>query len=234
MDHAAIDHVIVVVPALDEATTIAATIDSIRRAFRGVSATVTTDLVVAVDRRSRDGTAALARASLGSAGVVLEDDFGTVGAARRHGTDVGLRRASSAHRRTWLATTDADTTVPDRWLASQLVLVEAGAVAIAGIIELHEPSSALADRFRAHYVLHPDGTHPHVHGANLGVRADAYLEAGGWLDHESGEDHDLWRRLRAIGPVLHSTAVCVATSARPVGRAPRGFADDLAALESSA
>jgi hypothetical protein len=41
-------------------------------------------------------------------------------------------------------------------------------------------------------VTYEDGTHPHVHGANLGIRADAYSDAGGWNDLTVAEDHCLW------------------------------------------
>ena len=46
-------------------------------------------------------------------------------------------------------------------------------------------------RFRMTYQINTDGTHPHVHGANLGMRADAYLAAGGWNPLPTAEDHDL-------------------------------------------
>ena len=79
-------------------------------------------------------------------------------------------------------------------------------------------------------MIHPDGSHPHVHGANLGVRADAYLKAGGWSHVETGEDHDLWSRLTEAGlRRLSSSAITVLTSGRRVGRAPNGFAEALAA-----
>ena len=39
--------------------------------------------------------------------------------------------------------------------------------------------------------VHRNGTHGHVHGANMGFRGDAYLAAGGWYPLASGEDHDL-------------------------------------------
>ena len=69
-----------------------------------------------------------------------------------------------------------------------------------------------------------------MHGANFGVRADAYLRAGGWGALETAEDHDLWGRLRDIGAIrLSSAALTVATSGRRVGRAPLGFAQALAA-----
>jgi hypothetical protein len=112
-------------------------------------------------------------------------------------------------------------------------MAEQGAEAIAGTISIdsfeeHEPQ--VADLFRATYLIASDGTHNHVHGANFGVRADAYCRAGGWKDLRSAEDHDLWRRLVRIGGRTVSTArIEVVTSGRRIGRAPNGFAGALAA-----
>ena len=41
--------------------------------------------------------------------------------------------------------------------------------------------------------------HPHVHGANLGVTAAAYLAAGGFSALRTGEDHALVRALETAG-----------------------------------
>ena len=49
----------------------------------------------------------------------------------------------------------------------------------------------------ADYIARPDGTHAHVHGANLGIRADAYLDVGGWSDASLAEDHCLWNQCHA-------------------------------------
>ena len=75
-------------------------------------------------------------------------------------------------------------------------------------------------------------THTHVHGANLGVRADAYQAVGGWGLHVMvGEDHELVRRLTAAGlTVTRDTDTTVVTSSRTVGRVPAGFATRLAQL----
>jgi hypothetical protein len=62
------------------------------------------------------------------------------------------------------------------------------------------------------------------------VRADAYLQAGGWQDLSTAEDHDLWLRLQSGRHQRVSDAgLCVLTSGRRVGRAPLGFAGALAA-----
>jgi hypothetical protein len=92
-----------------------------------------------------------------------------------------------------------------------------------------EHRTIVESRFRMTYQINADGTHPHVHGANLGVRADAYRIAGGWHALQTAEDHDLWRRLCAAGNHLSDASLQVITSGRRVGRAPLGFAGALAA-----
>jgi hypothetical protein len=68
-----------------------------------------------------------------------------------------------------------------------------------------------------------------VHGANLGVRADAYLEAGGFAGLATGEDHALWNALRQRGRrMVSKRAVKVTTSSRIRARARHGFAGFLA------
>jgi hypothetical protein len=88
----------------------------------------------------------------------------------------------------------------------------------------------LAERFRQFYVRGGEH-HPHVHGANLGVRADAYLAAGGFAAHPTGEDHALWRAL-ADRPRIATRRIPVVTSARRRARAPSGFAGFLTAMAS--
>jgi hypothetical protein len=140
--------------------------------------------------------------------------------------------------RLWLANTDADCIVPPGWIADQLqIAAEAACTAIAGTVSVdsfveHQPE--VAERFRSSYIIGSDGTHPHVHGANLGVRADAYIRAGGWADLTTAEDHDLWGRLKLTGARTVSTArIEVITSGRRVGRAPHGFAGALGAHNKS-
>jgi hypothetical protein len=114
-----------------------------------------------------------------------------------------------------------------------LDFANAGFAAVAGIIDVDsfaEHESFAPERFRLSYLINADGTHAHVHAANFGVRADAYLQAGGWQDLSTAEDHDLWRRLHN-GRYQHlsDARLCVLTSGRKVGRAPLGFAGALAA-----
>jgi cellulose synthase/poly-beta-1,6-N-acetylglucosamine synthase-like glycosyltransferase len=81
---------------------------------------------------------------------------------------------------------------------------------------------------------HLGGEHPHVHGANLGFRAAAYLRTGGFPELPTGEDHALVASLAGSGgKVLRTDAVTVVTSARMQARAPSGFADYLLGLATS-
>jgi hypothetical protein len=203
--------------------------------------------------RCGDATAAAARQVLGPCDEVLEIDLGNVGAARRHGTDrlldlFGVHEPGGAgtsdtgggpagRSRTGLLTTDADTVVPPDWVGAHLRLADAGAAAVAGVVRVDTfaghavHADAVRRGFADTYAMHLDGTDPHVHGAHLGVRADTYLAAGGWPTLTTAEDHALWVRLRTGGwPTVSSIEAWVTTSGRPVGRAPRGFADHLVDL----
>ena len=75
--------------------------------------------------------------------------------------------------------------------------------------------------------------HPHVHGANLGFRADVYLRAGGFPDCAAGEDVKLVERIRAITPRWVATHhPSVRTSGRIDSRVEGGFASFLAELDA--
>ena len=189
--------------------------------------------VVVVSDSSTDRTSHVATALLGCRGAVVNVQVGNVGSARRLAADYALGSRQGRLKRVWLANTDADCIIPSSWLCDQLRLADEGVEAIAGTVsvdgfEEHDPE--VAERFRVSYTIGSDGTHPHIHGANLGVRADAYLRAGGWSDLVTAEDHDLWGRLRRQSTRMASTAsIQVTTSGRRIGRAPHGFAGALAA-----
>lgn len=227
----------VVIPAHDEASTIGACLASVLASLAAASA-VDQWIVVVADRCS-DATAAVARQALGSSGEVVEVDAGNVGQARAIGSRVALahldiddvaQQRSGADRaeRTWLLTTDADTAVPRDWVTEHLRLADAGAAAVAGIVRIDsfaDHPAHVEPRHQRAYVVNADGTHAHVHGANLGVRADAYRAIGGWSPLRTAEDHDLWDRLAAGGwPTVSSIESWVITSGRALGRAPEGLA----------
>jgi glycosyltransferase involved in cell wall biosynthesis len=234
-----IERVAVIIPAHNEGAMIARCVASVRRALAHPALDGLDRWIVIATDRCADDTAdrarrALARSSV-PAGEVLHVDVRSAGRARAAGVAAALGRWSAAEPATvWLANTDADTSVSHTWLARQLEAARAGWVGVAGIIDVdtfagHPPG--MRPRFRATYKLPADRPHPHVHGCNLGVRADAYLDAGGWPPYDVAEDHGLWSALRGRGwPCLSDRTLLVTTSGRPVGRARGGFADTLVAL----
>lgn len=188
--------------------------------------------VVVVADSCHDSTVSLARATLGARGTVLECMARSPGVARQLGVSALLERFSAIPlNRLWIANTDADSHPTTEWIAQQLRLAEQGYCAVAGIVRVERAddlSSELLAAVRDEYITYQDGSHPHVHGANLGIRGDAYLDVGGWSSLCLAEDHCLWSRVSARDwRVVASTASVVNTSGRLIGRAAGGFADVL-------
>jgi cellulose synthase/poly-beta-1,6-N-acetylglucosamine synthase-like glycosyltransferase len=166
--------------------------------------------------------------------------FRSVGRSRRAGINLLLTgllpdRAGPGRpqtsKRVWLANTDADSCVPENWLLRQVELADRGADAVLGTVE-PDPAGMDGELLRRWHARHPLGEdHPHVYGANLGVRASAYLRAGGFPRQRSQEDRALAARLRRHGYRITSTdTVRVVTSGRTEARAPQGFGAYLLAL----
>jgi glycosyltransferase involved in cell wall biosynthesis len=224
--------VAVVVPAHNEEALLPGCLASLRQAAE--RAAIPVCLVVVADACT-DQTARRAR----EAGVtVIEICARNVGAARAAGMRAVLRQMPPAGPAdVWLATTDADTLVPPGWLARQLSHAEQGWDAVLGTVTVADwadrPPHA-ADTFAAHY-SHGGGPHPHVHGANFGIRASAYLAAGGFPSLRTGEDHALLRALSAAGIAAKRAGdIAVQTSARRHARAPWGFSHLLGTLTAPA
>ena len=131
----------------------------------------------------------------------------------------------------WLANTDADSSVPTNWLIRQVELANAGVDVVLGSVE---PDARTADPgiLRRWLELHPfREDHPHIYGANFGVRASAYLAVGGFPKLQAHEDRILATRLSRQGFLIRSTDTNrVVTSSRTTARAPQGFATYLRAL----
>jgi len=225
-------HIAVVIPARNEEALLPRCLNSVLAACAALPVSVTWDVVVACDS-SNDLTLQIAKHMLLGFGTVATTEAGIVGCARALATQVSLQRYSGPLHRCWLANTDADCCVPKSWLVDQLLLADQGIETVAGIVDVdsyEEHEIGVNRLFQNSYLIHADGSHPHVHGANLGVRADVYLRSGGWKGLATAEDHDLWDRLiEAAARRISTATVKVLTSGRRVGRAPRGFADALAA-----
>ena len=223
----------VVIPAQNEEQTIERCIASVIASHDACAAPARLWVVVVADACT-DATAAYARRAIGERGEVIDCAPRSAGTARLLGVAAVLKHFKDVSaRRIWLANTDADSHVPLDWLKLHLEHAESGTAAVAGIVHLEEHEELRAgvrDVHHQHYELRADGTHSHVHGTNLGVRADAYLDVGGFSHKRVAEDHCLWQRLKAQGWQLCSPVRSfVFTSARLTGRARGGFADTLRA-----
>ena len=219
----------VVVPAHDEEELLADCLDGLRAAAGVVRDRARVAVLVVADACT-DRTEAIARRH-------------HVGVRRVAARNVGRARAAGAAtllaRRTppvWLATTDADSVVPRDWLAAQLAARDAGVDAWVGTVAVTD-WAGLPHPVRHHYRaaydagVRPGDAHGHVHGANLGIGADAYRAIGGFPPRATAEDVALVAALDRAGyRVVRDRANPVVTSARTVGRAPDGFAGHLRTL----
>lgn len=223
-----IEAVAITVPAHNEEGMLPSCLAALRQAAATGATPVHT---VVVADTCADGTARLAREAGAS---VVEISARNVGAARAAGMRAALRRLPGLDpTQIWLATTDADTLVPTCWLSRQIQYAGRGWDAVLGTVTVTDwagrPAS-LAAVFAAHYG-HSTGTHQHIHGANLGVRASAYLAAGGFQALQTAEDRALLESLGSAGcSILPVTDIAVETSARRQARAPRGFSHLLGRL----
>ncbi|CAM4520568.1 glycosyltransferase family 2 protein [Nocardia ninae] len=163
---------------------------------------------------------------------VMRVEERNVGAARARGF---LHAGAACGAETWFATTDADSQVDELWLRRQLDYARAGSDVVAGIVEVRDwAPHTPATRRRYEDEYRTSGPHGHIHGANLGFRADAYWRVDGFQQLRTGEDVDLVTRMVADGArIAWAEDVRVITSARRVGRAPQGFAAHLRRIESS-
>lgn len=204
----------VVIPARDESATIANCLRSVKTAAARLDVPVS---IVVVADGCLDDTAAIARTFAGVEVVELESS--NVGTARAVGSRRALRLGAD-----WLANTDADSVVPANWLDVHRAFADAGAAVVIGTVR--PDFDDLTERQRAAWLAGhiPGRPNGHVHGANLGIRASAYIAAGGYQPLPEHEDVDLVERLTRHGPAVASDAAEVITSGRAVGRTPGGYA----------
>jgi glycosyltransferase involved in cell wall biosynthesis len=217
----------VVVPARDEEALLPHCLDHLEAAAAAVAG-IPVYVVVVLDA-CVDGSAEVVAARPWVTPVAIEAR--NVGRARRAGTTEVLNRyADVAPGSVWLAMTDADSAVPPGWLSGQLALAAEGWDAVVGTVSVadwsgREPNvrARWGERYCA--IEH----HPHVHGANLGFTAAAYLDAGGWPTLPAHEDVAFLSLLSAHRIVATAT-LPVVTSARSDPRAVGGFGDALGDL----
>ena len=170
--------------------------------------------VLVVADACSDRTAMLARRA---GATVLVVNNRNVGAARATGADFALD-----HGARWLAFTDADTIVSPDWLVKQLQCKADVVCGTVSIDEWHRDAESARLHFLQTY-CDVDG-HRHIHGANLGVSAQAYKQAGGFQPLCAHEDVALVRALQAAeATICWSAQPRVRTSCRLTSKTGAGF-----------
>lgn len=223
-----IRRIAVVVPAADEEEDIAECLTALRlsrqelQRLRGGDVAV--HVLVVLDRcRDRTPTIVAQFAEVQAVTATAR----CVGAARQIGAQAALAAAGGAIG-LWLASTDADSRVPQTWLTQIVTEARLGAEVILGTVQ---PAAGLPARIAATWCSrhHTSEGHPHVHGANLALHAEAYIAVGGWNAVSSREDVDLANRT-SHRRVCRTAAIPVTTSVRRIARAPHGFSSFLRSL----
>ncbi|MGU3432948.1 glycosyltransferase [Actinomycetes bacterium M1A6_2h] len=217
-------HIVAVVPAHNEVELLPRCLDALGRA--AASALVPVTVVVVLDACD-DNTV-----SVVPQGVrVVEIEARNVGVARAAGFD---SVAAQVGTDTWFTTTDADSVVEVTWFHNHLShAITADAAAGTVRVDTWPNHTAAVQRlFHEQYAATlGNSTQKHVHGASLGMRADAYRAVGGFRPMAVGEDQDIVDRLVAAGRVVAwADDLCVSTSDRSDARADEGFAHHLRSL----
>ena len=211
----------IVIPAHNEQRHIGACLDSLHLAAAHPALKHQQVEILVVLDDCADNTHAVVLAK----GVTSIDAcFRNVGKARAIGAEQLLEAGAR-----WLAFTDADTVVPPDWLARQIGF---GADAVCGTVEVDNWSAydeAVRTQYLARYQFVEN--HRHIHGANLGLSADAYREAGGFQHLVAHEDVQLVADLERVGARIVWTATNpVITSARRDFKCRGGFGEYLSNL----
>ena len=207
----------VVVPAHNEESSIGVCLASILEASGDPFLAQELVTVFVVLDCCTDDTQAIAE---GMGAQTVQVSARSVGFARAAGAQAALNAGAR-----WLAFTDGDSHVAPNWLSAQLLHHAQGADAVCGTIAVADWAE-YGEKMRVHFgatYVDRDG-HRHIHGANLGVSAQAYQRAGGFEALDSHEDVALVASLEKLGATIAwSAAPRVVTSARPEFRAPGGF-----------
>ncbi len=232
----------VVVPVHNEELLVSAALDSLDRAISYVSdRQVLVGIAVVLDRCSDQSADLVSDWRNRTAGFheahhieILEVEAGNVGSARSAGCQALIREWSDGPlEEIWLATTDADSEVPRDWIAAQLRMRSEGAQVWVGAVSVRDwsgRSPGTAEAWRCQY----ESEGLPIHGANFGIDATTYLDAGGFESLVTGEDRDLLRRAIVLGAAIrHDPFVRVVTSGRRDARAPQGFAHALTLIEAT-
>ncbi len=217
----------VVIPAHNEAKNLPRCLKAVLTAAACASLPVA---VVVVLDDSDDNSEALA-GRFGPDTHFVTVEAGNVGAARAAGFSFA-RSLSGFDGPAWYATTDADSQVDPDWLIRQIA---ADADMVLGVVRVsdwrRQPPAVVRRYLRAYHARIGPFGHDHIHGANMGFRAQAYWRVGGFRALATGEDVRLVAEFETAGYRVHwDPTLSVTTSARERGRAPAGFAAHLRGL----
>ena len=187
----------VVIPALNEEEFIGSCLRALR------AQTVPAEIIV-VDNGSSDRTVDIARCY---ADKVIEAPGVRIYTLRQ----IGAEAASGEV----IATTDADTITPPKWIESLLVhFKDPSVVAVGGPVRVLE--DGLVKELYALGLSTCAGTGLLL-GSNMAFRRDALLRAGGYARVRRAEDWNLANRLRRYGRVVYEPEAYVFTDV-PVNR----------------
>lgn len=206
----------IVIPARNEEDLLPACLEALRRQDYGGPIEI-----LVVDNGSEDATAEVARRY----GV-------TVLSEPRRGYVLALARGFASASGDIVATTDADSVVPENWVSTLVDAYDTNgdAVAVGGEVYFREPNwkgwiftRCILPILNRLDRMNPEG--PHLWGANFSVRRRVFERAGGWnMDFNLQCDTELSERLRTYGRVILLDALVVSTSCR---RWNRSFATSL-------
>jgi hypothetical protein len=231
----------IILPVRDEEALLGAALTALEAAVDQVAEDVPCHTVLVFDQccdRSRDIATAWRRDLRSRRGghevSEIEIAAANVGSARRAGCAAALASAARSHvppASLWLATTDADSTVPGHWLSTQLAKHDTGIDVWSGTVTVHDwtdRGQSTASEWNRRYEAECEP----AHGASLGVNGEVYLGVGQFGRLASGEDRALLAAARAYGARCYSDrSAPVTTSARHQARAPHGFSDALSRIE---
>ena len=214
----------IVIPAHNEAMTIAKCLASVRAAIEELPSIIEVYTLVVLDSCT-DNTESIVKA----AGIdYLCCNYQCVGQVR----NIGIRHAIT-NDATWLACTDADSVVPIDWLVRQIEHISHQPTdMICGVVDI-DSWAHLTPQTRKDYIAHYQDKmgHRHIHGANLSFSTETYLTVGGFAPIPCHEDVDLVRKFEVQGyAITWSNSVRVMTSSRLQARATEGFAAFLTKL----
>lgn len=234
-----ITHLGIVIPAHNEQDEILGCLDSVAQACAQVPdgfAQFSTRILVVADACTDDTVSRVADFAEHHPQVtILETSFKNVGSARNFAWN-HFKQMAEADRDvdfdlTWIAFTDADSRVPTHWLTTHLAMAEAGSDCLVGTVSPRPDtgSAALIAKWHSHHTLLED--HPHVFGANLGIRGSYLNIIGGMPQLPLGEDAATVAAVLAAGGNVRRTDTCrVLTSARLEGRVEGGFSSFMQSL----